>query len=483
MSRPANDRAEITASKASAERLIKARKAAAEFVAADETADEPPADDDRDDGAKLIAALEAALEAAKDLIAAAEDEGRDLTEDESEQVAKHHRNARICKRELEAWASMSPAERHGQMYSKARYADGFNPEQFERRWGTADAPAEALRKFDAPAFIKSRNTSHKAKEATMHDDTAPKFLTLGAGRKAVAADLAHKMQGGNDAYFEGGTTGTKALTTTGQVTTDVPMAPTVIPTGRPATSILDVIPSIRRRTPQYAYLRQNSRALAADTVAEGAEKPVSAMGVQTVEGNVSVVAHLTEELPKFVLGDTPALTRFVSDEMLYGLDLGIAAQVLNGSGTAPDQRGILATSGVQLQAYDTSAIVSIRKAMTKAEALGYAPSVAILRPEDWEAIELTATSDDAVAFRGVPIDLLERRIWGLRVVLSTELPAKTGLVLDPSAVSIDTLGNVDVEWDASGDLFKRNMVQGRVECRIGVSVYAPAAIYRVATAA
>ncbi len=476
VSRPANDRAEITASKSGVpERLVKARAAAAEFDAADEP-DEPTEELTRGD--ELVKLLERALASAKEIIDAAEGEGRDLSQDEAEAVEKHHRNARITKTEIQEWAEKSPAERHGEMYARARYAPGFDPEAFTKAWGTSDAPAETLRTFDAPSIIRT-----KAKEATMHDDTTPQFLTLGAGRKSVAATLARKIQGGNDSMFEGGTHATKSLTTAGQVTTDVPMAPTVVPTGRPATSLLDVIPSIRRRTPQYAYLRQNSRALAADTVAEGAEKPVSTMGVQTVEGNVSVVAHLTEELPKFVLGDTPSLTRFVSDEMLYGLDLGIAAQVLNGSGTAPDQRGVLNMSGTQTQIFDTSAIVSIRKAMTKAEALGYAPSVAILRPEDWEAIELTATSDDAVAFRGVPIDLLERRIWGLRVVLSTELPVKTGLVLDPSADSIDTLGNVDVEWDASGDLFKRNMVQGRVECRIGVSVYAPAAIYRVATAA
>ncbi len=122
--------------------------------------------------------------------------------------------------------------------------------------------------------------------------------------------------------------------------------------------------------------------------------------------------------------------------------------------------------------------------MTKAEAAGYAPSVAVLRPEGWETIELTAASDEAVAFRGVPIDTLERKIWGLRVVLSTALPAKAGLVLDPSAVSIDTLGGLDVEWSTeSGELFSHNQLPARVETRIGISVYQPAAIYRVATQA
>ncbi|MFE0752018.1 hypothetical protein [Gordonia sp. NPDC058843] len=85
----------------------------------------------------------------------------------------------------------------------------------------------------------------------------------------------------------------------------------------------------------------------------------------------------------------------------------------------------------------------------------------------------------------MPIDLTERKVRGLRVVLSTALPVKTGLVLDPTAVSIDIVGRrIDIEWSAeSGELFQRNQLQARVEGRFGLSVYWPSAIYRVATAA
>ena len=129
-------------------------------------------------------------------------------------------------------------------------------------------------------------------------------------------------------------------------------------------------------------------------------------------------------------------------------------------------------------------LTSVRKAITSAETLGYAPSVLVISPADWEALELLATTDAALSYRGVPLDQGERKIWGLRAVLSGALPAKTALVLDPAAVSIDTVGGIDVEWSTeSGELFSRNQVQARVETRIGVSVYQPAAVYRVATAA
>ncbi len=490
VSRPANDRALITASKSDESTransaIVLARRALAKAASDDAEQPKPFYDTEATDkthGQRLLDALAAATDAAKAIVKAAEDEGRDLNRSEILGVVKALDYIRSTKGDIRAWADMSPEARHGVQYhydvisSKAMTND-----EFDQRWGTSDTAAEKFGHFDASGV---GITKTKTQETTTVD-IKDQYLTLGSGRKAAAAVIATKISGrGHRAPGDDAPVGTKALTTSGQVVTDIPVAPTVIPTGRPAVSILDVIPSVRRTGPQYRYIRQTSRALNAAAVAEGAEKPVSTMGTETVDGQVSVVAHLSEPLDKFVLSDAPQLQRFVADELLYGLDVAIQAQVLTGDGTGANQTGILATSGVQLQAFDTSAIVSIRKALTKAEAAGYAPGVAVLRPEDWEAIELTATSDDAVAFRGVPIDLLERKLWGLRVVLSTALPTKTGLVLDPSAVSIDTTGGIDIEWSTeSGELFSHNQVQARVETRIGVSVYAPAAVYKVATAA
>ncbi|WP_231632638.1 HK97 family phage prohead protease [Gordonia sp. HS-NH1] len=491
VARPANDQALITASKSGngAAAIVAARAALAKASGDTSADDEKPEkfyDDEATDkthGERLLDALAAATASAEALIKEAEDEGRDLTEEEAAEVTKRLEYLRMTKTQIQAWADATPGERHGiQHQYDVISSKSLTPAEFEQRWGTTDTAADKFGHFDATSV--GITTSTKAKEAPTVDTTT-KFIALGSGRKAAASAIATKMSGGGHrAPGDDAPTGTKALTTSGQVTTDIPVAPTVIPTGRPAVSLLDVIPTVRRTGPQYRYIRQVSRALNAAAVAPGAEKPTSTMGTETVDGNVSVVAHLSEPLDKFVLADAPQLQRFVADELLYGLDVAIQAQALTGSGTGANQTGILNTSGVQVQAFDTSAIVSIRKAMTKAEANGYVPGVAVLRPEDWESIELTATSDDAVAFRGVPIDLLERKLWGLRVVLNTALPAKTGLVLDPAAVSIDNLGGIDIEWSTeAGDLFAHNQVQARVETRIGVSVYAPAAVYKVATAA
>lgn len=491
VARPANDRAligavksgEASEDKSETSRLVKARKAAAEFVAADETTDEEDQDADLTVGERLVAALEAALADAQELIDTAETDGRDLTEDEAEAVEKAHRRARAHKSDLESWNESTPALRHGsQFLADVMHGRKCSPEEFTARWGTSDAPADALTKSVTTATIRTKHT----KKETHSMDTQDQFLQFGSGRKAAASAIVAKMLGtdGANAYQGGSLTGTKALTTSGQVITDVPVAATVVATDRPAVSLLDVIPSQRRTTPTYRFIRQNSRALAAAAVAEGAEKPVSAMGTETIDNTVSVIAHLSEPIDKFVLQDAPQLARFVQEEMLYGLDVAIQAQALSGSGTGANQTGLLNTSGVQVQAFATNILTSVRKAITAQETLGYAPSVLVISPADWEALELLATTDAALSYRGVPLDQGERKIWGLRAVLSTGLPAKTAVVLDPNAVSIDTVGGVEIEWaKEAGDLFSHNQIQARVETRIGVSVYQPAAVVKVATAA
>ena len=82
------------------------------------------------------------------------------------------------------------------------------------------------------------------------------------------------------------------------------------------------------------------------------------------------------------------------------------------------------------------------------------------------------------------MDASARKLWGVDVVLSQGLGAKTGLVLGDGAVTVDHDGRVDTAWtDAVSDDFMKNFVRCRVEGRFGVSVNQPGAVVKVATAA
>ena len=47
-----------------------------------------------------------------------------------------------------------------------------------------------------------------------------------------------------------------------------------------------------------------------------------------------------------------------------------------------------ATSGIQVQAYATSVLTTLRKGLTKLETAGYAAGAIVLHPTDWEGVEL-----------------------------------------------------------------------------------------------
>ncbi|MBV5244340.1 HK97 family phage prohead protease [Mycolicibacterium sp. PAM1] len=279
--------------------------------------------------------------------------------------------------------------------------------------------------------------------------------------------------------------GTKAFAA-GVQTTSTIVLPDVVQTGRPAVSVLDVLPT-RVVPPSYSFLRQSARNNNASVVPVGGTKPTTDPQVVGVENRLRVVAHVSTGLDHYLLSDAPNLERFVQDEMLYGLRVKLEQQILAGAGediSDDDMTGVLNTSGVVVQAFATNALTSVRKAITTLEAAGYKPGLIVLSAADWEAVELLNATSGATDVQGVPVDPVARRLWGVPVVLNQGLGAKTGLVIGDGALTVDHDGQVEVKWsDAVSDDFLKNQVRCRVEGRFGVSVNQPAAVVKVATAA
>ncbi len=275
--------------------------------------------------------------------------------------------------------------------------------------------------------------------------------------------------------------GTKALAS-GQQTVSTILLPEVVPQGRPALSVLDVLP-LRIVTPSYAFLRQSVRTLNAAPVAPGGTKPTSTVSVQSVENRLRVVAHISEQIQHYMLSDNVNLERFVVDELVYGLRVAVEAQVLTGDGTGENFTGVLSTSGIDAQPFNTDILTTVRKAITRLDGQGYTPGVIVLHANDWEAVELLMAASGATDTRGVPIDPVARRLWGVPVVVNTALGAGVGLVIGDGAVTVDHDGRIETKWsDAVGTDFSQNAVRCRVEGRFGVSVNQPAAVVELATA-
>lgn len=275
-------------------------------------------------------------------------------------------------------------------------------------------------------------------------------------------------------------TGQKAIASSGDAITGVPLDGTLYEQGKVSNSALAILP-FRTRPPQYSYLRQNKRVNNAAPVAVGQLKPTSEYGTVSVDGRLEVIAHVSEPTPEYWLTDNRALQGFVQTEMQYGLERAVENQVINGDGTAPNLRGLLNVSGLQVQPFATDATVTVRKGLTALETLGYTGGGIILHPSDWEALELSRrTSGDFDLGSALPVDRPAQRLWGLRIAVSIAVPVKTGLLFDLAALAVVGDGQVRTQWSSGvADDFARNQLRARTEGRFGLDVYQPQGIVKL----
>jgi hypothetical protein len=255
--------------------------------------------------------------------------------------------------------------------------------------------------------------------------------------------------------------------------------------GRPALSLLDVLPVRPHSSPEYAYLRQTTRTNNAGVWTSGV-KPTSTYSVTRIAQSLAVVAHLSEPINIYWIADNDSLAGFIQDEMVYGLQSAVQGKILT---------DIAGTSGIDAQAFSTSIQQSFRKAISRLEKNGYRPAFLAMSVDDWEAVELTFTNVNASVDRSnIPFDAVTRRLYGIPVVVVPALADGGGYAVAENAVAldIDNFG-IQTKWSdnavtvtsssAGYSDFEANAQRLRVEGRFGTSVYQPLGVVAVDTAA
>lgn len=292
-----------------------------------------------------------------------------------------------------------------------------------------------------------------------------------------------------------GRLGQKAIAPSGATVAPAGLTdPIPVPLGRPVVrNLLSVIEAkVVDQPPTVAYLRQTQRVNNAAPVASGAEKPVSVYGLERVEDRLRVIAHLSEPLDRFWLEDSADLEQFITDELTYGLDVAIEQQLINGSGVGENSRGLLQTSGIQTQPWSVDGHETVRRAITLAQAAGGAESVVVaLNPVDWQNVSLTrSTTGEFLTTDATSVNYPQGAVgsppvgsplllsWGAPVVLSNAVPVGTGVVFDPTAVTLYVDGNVRTEWNSS-EGFSTNTIRARTETRALVAVRRPLGVVSV----
>jgi HK97 family phage major capsid protein len=194
--------------------------------------------------------------------------------------------------------------------------------------------------------------------------------------------------------------------------------------------VLDIIPSTPTDQAAVVYMRETVTTVAAAERAEAgvyAEAEISYAEDSSTVRSIGVSLPVTDEQ----LEDVPGVQGMIDGRLLFFLRQRLDGQVLNGSGGAPNLRGILNAVTIQTQAKGADPVFdAIHKAITLVMVTGRAvPNAIIMNPNDWQDLRLTRTAD-GIYILGNPADVGAQRLWGLPVVVTDALAENTGLVGD-----------------------------------------------------
>ena len=240
-------------------------------------------------------------------------------------------------------------------------------------------------------------------------------------------------------------------------------------------SLLNVIPTTAGA---IEWIRESGFTNNAAVVAEGEEKPESAITFENKSNTIKTIAHWIP-VTKQILADAPGLQAYIDSKLIYGLYLKEDDELLYGTGEDGDIHGITTDEDVQTYSWsdgtagDTK-LDAIRRAMTKAYLAYYPVDGIVLHPSDWEDIELLKSSDGMYVWVNVNVGGQER-LWRTPVVVSAALTEGTFLtgsfglgatLWDRQEVTISVSGS-------HSDFFIKNKLAILCEERVELTVERP----------
>jgi HK97 family phage major capsid protein len=313
----------------------------------------------------------------------------------------------------------------------------------------------------------------------------PKALTRDSFRSMIAEDKGYKAFQGNltkSATIELPIPEFKTLIT---LTTVNAQADRRGPVNMPLEerTVMDLMAQGRVGGNTVEYYEETDFTNAADTRAEGVEKPESAIEWTLRTESVRKIAHWIPAT-KEALDDVDFLESQIRNRLTFGVVRKEETQVLTGDGNAPNIRGILNRTGIQTQAKGADPTPdAVYKAMQKvrgAAGSGFAePTGVVFHPNDWTDIKLLRTTD-GVYIWGNPSDEAADRIWGLPVRQTTAMNENTGLVGDFRFAEVLRREGVLVTVSTEhASYFIENKVAILAESRLALAVYRPTAFATV----
>ena len=210
-----------------------------------------------------------------------------------------------------------------------------------------------------------------------------------------------------------------------------------------ADCLLGVLPvTVRSSATQgYSHWVRASRVSRQTGEIDGADPELSLDDSMTrVDKHLEVFSYSSSVLDRAWLRDPADLERWLADEMIYRLQSGIEAKIVD---------DIVKVSSIQVVEFETSPLVSIRKGLTRLPVAGWDTAAVVVHPTDWETLELALVgTKDSV----MPVEPAPRMFFGCPVIVSSAAVPRQALILGRNAVGLSIDGNgVRVDWASDPD--------------------------------
>lgn len=226
-------------------------------------------------------------------------------------------------------------------------------------------------------------------------------------------------------------------------------------------------------------------------VAENGQKPQLhfADPVAVTEALKKIAGYIVES--DELRDDLPFLASAIDGRLLYQLGLYEENQLLSGSGTGQNLRGILNRSGIQTETSASTAdnADALFRAITKTvDNSGFDADGIVINPTDYQALRLRKDNNGQYfgggffsGEYGVGGITVQPPIWGLRTVVTPAIAQGTALVgAFSQGASVIRKGGITVEsTNSNEDDFTNNRITIRAEERITLAVRRPSSYVKV----
>lgn len=454
----------------------------------------------------LIEQMKVALKAARDIAAKAEEDKRDLSAEERQQVQAKMKEAQDLK------AKVEEAKKDDQLRKSLQELGddiGLITPQEKAAQKTAsglvipDLQKKSLGDYFVESavwdtFIKHHPNGHISEQARVQTDRmgfksllrtaksarGQKALVTGASDTSAGAYVQNDWRG----FVSGLELLERPLTMRDLVTNGTTASDTV--EYAKVTAITNNAAPVAEATTSAAPT-QNATTGPLVQAAGGGYKPESGFTTTRETAVVKTIAHWIPAT-KRALSDAAQVRTLIDNFLEYGLEEELEDQMVSGSGSGENFTGILNTSGTQSQAWvnhsgttadEVNLLATTRKAKTLVRTVGRARANGyVFNPADVERLDLLMDNNGAFYFGG-PVNsgtASGTGLWGLPVIESEAIPSGTGLVGDFSkAILWDREQSTISVTDSHGDFFVRNLVAILAELRAAFGVIQPNAFVEI----